>query len=75
MLKKIKVIVVDDSALMRKILSDMINAEEEMEVLDTAKNGEDLLTKIILKKTRCNNLRYRNAKDGRNRNLKKIKRK
>ena len=49
MLKKIKVIVVDDSALMRKILSDMINAEAEMEVLDTAKNGEDLLTKIILK--------------------------
>ena len=39
-------IVVDDSALMRKIVSDMINAEAEMEVIDTAKNGEDLLTKI-----------------------------
>lgn len=49
MLKKIKVIVVDDSALMRKILSDMINTQAEMEVIDTAKNGEDLLTKIILK--------------------------
>jgi two-component system chemotaxis response regulator CheB len=46
LLKKIKVIVVDDSALMRKIVSDMINAESEMEVIDTAKNGEDLLTKI-----------------------------
>ena len=46
MSKKIKVIVVDDSALMRKIVSDMINAETEMEVIDTAKNGEDLLTKI-----------------------------
>ncbi len=46
MFKKIKVIVVDDSALMRKIVSDMINAEAEMEVIDTAKNGEDLLTKI-----------------------------
>jgi two-component system chemotaxis response regulator CheB len=46
MLKKIKVIVVDDSALMRKIVSDMINADTEMEVIDTAKNGEDLLSKI-----------------------------
>ena len=50
LLKKIKVIVVDDSALMRKIISDMINAETEMEVIDTAKNGEELLTKIPLNK-------------------------
>jgi len=49
LLKKIKVIVVDDSALMRKIVSDMINAETDMEVIDTAKNGEDLLTKITRK--------------------------
>ena len=49
MLKKIKVIVVDDSALMRKVISDMINAETEMEVIDTAKNGEDLLIKIARK--------------------------
>lgn len=48
-MKKIKVIVVDDSALMRKFLSDMINAETDMEVIDTAKNGEDLLTKISSK--------------------------
>lgn len=46
MLKKIKVIVVDDSALMRKIISDMINAEIEMEVIGTARNGEELLSKI-----------------------------
>lgn len=51
MLKKIKVLVVDDSALMRRVVSDMINAQEEMEVIDTAKNGEDLLTKITLKTT------------------------
>lgn len=43
-------IVVDDSALMRKIISDMINSEAEMEVIDTARNGEELLTKITLKK-------------------------
>lgn len=46
MITKIKVIVVDDSALMRKIISDMINSQEEMEVIDTAKNGEELLIKI-----------------------------
>ncbi|MGH4141121.1 protein-glutamate methylesterase/protein-glutamine glutaminase [Clostridium sp.] len=49
MLKKIKVIVVDDSALMRKIVSDMINSEAEMEVIDTARNGEELLAKIRYK--------------------------
>jgi len=49
MLKKIKVIVVDDSALMRKIVSDMINAEVDMEVIDTARDGQDLLTKITNK--------------------------
>jgi len=49
MLTKIKVIVVDDSALMRKIISDMINAQTEMEVIDTARNGEELLLKITRK--------------------------
>jgi len=44
--KKIKVIVVDDSALMRKIISDMIKEQAEMEVIDVARNGEELLTKI-----------------------------
>ena len=44
--RKIKVMVVDDSALMRKIISDMINAEVDMEVIDTARNGENLLSKI-----------------------------
>lgn len=46
MLKKIRVIVVDDSALMRKVVSDIINADSEMEVIDTAKNGQDLLIKL-----------------------------
>ena len=46
MLKKIKAIVVDDSALMRRIISDMINSQTEMEVIATARNGEELLTKI-----------------------------
>jgi two-component system chemotaxis response regulator CheB len=45
-LDKIKVLVVDDSALMRKIISDMINSEIDMETVDTARNGEELLKKI-----------------------------
>lgn len=45
-MKKIKVIVVDDSALMRKIISDIINSQEDMEVINIAKNGEDLLEKM-----------------------------
>lgn len=45
-MKKIKVLVVDDSALMRKIISDMINTENDMEAVDVAKNGKDLLDKI-----------------------------
>ena len=45
-MEKIKVLVVDDSALMRKIISDMINEETDMEVVYTARNGEDLLTKL-----------------------------
>ncbi|MEG0132531.1 MAG: chemotaxis response regulator protein-glutamate methylesterase [Clostridium sp.] len=46
MTQKISVIVADDSALMRKIISDMINMEEDMEVIDIARNGLDLLEKL-----------------------------
>lgn len=45
-MKKIKVLVVDDSALMRKIVSDMINSEDDMEVVDIARNGSDMFTKL-----------------------------
>ncbi|GKX65449.1 protein-glutamate methylesterase/protein-glutamine glutaminase [Inconstantimicrobium mannanitabidum] len=47
---KIRVVVVDDSALMRKIVSDMINAEEDMEVVAIARNGLELIEKIDLYK-------------------------
>ncbi|GEK88810.1 two-component system, chemotaxis family, response regulator CheB [Alkalibacterium putridalgicola] len=40
---KIKVVVVDDSALMRKVLSNMINACRDMEVVDVARNGKEAL--------------------------------
>jgi two-component system chemotaxis response regulator CheB len=45
-LKKIRVLVVDDSALMRKIVSDMINSEPDMEVVDIARNGQELFEKL-----------------------------
>jgi two-component system, chemotaxis family, protein-glutamate methylesterase/glutaminase len=43
---KKKVLVVDDSAFMRKLISDFISASEEMEVVGIARNGEDALAKI-----------------------------
>jgi len=45
-LKNIKVMVVDDSALMRKLISDMLNSEESIEVIATGKNGIELLDKL-----------------------------
>lgn len=47
-MSKIKVMVVDDSALMRKIISDMINQQEDMEVVATGRNGEELLDKLYI---------------------------
>ncbi|SFC39339.1 two-component system, chemotaxis family, response regulator CheB [Alkalibacterium subtropicum] len=42
----IKVVVIDDSALMRKVLSNMINESRDMEVVDVARNGQEAL-KVI----------------------------
>lgn len=42
----IEVLVVDDSALMRKIISDMINQQDNMRVAGTARDGEELLEKL-----------------------------
>lgn len=46
MLDNIKVLVVDDSALMRKIISDMVNSQSNMEVIATARNGKNLFDKL-----------------------------
>jgi two-component system chemotaxis response regulator CheB len=49
-LTKIKVLIADDSAFMRKLLTDIINSDEDMEVVAQARNGEDALAKISLYK-------------------------
>lgn len=46
MFQKIKVLVVDDSAFMRKMISDIINSEHDMMVIDTAKDGQDAIEKV-----------------------------
>lgn len=42
---KIRVLVVDDSALMRKVLKRIIESDPELEVIDTARDGEDAVIK------------------------------
>ncbi|MDP4145966.1 MAG: chemotaxis response regulator protein-glutamate methylesterase [Bacillota bacterium] len=49
-MSKIKVLIVDDSALMRRVISDMLSEENDIEVIGTARNGDELLKKIDLHK-------------------------
>lgn len=46
-MKKIKVLVVDDSAFMRKMISDFLSQDSRIEVVGTARNGKDALIKMI----------------------------
>ncbi|MDT8859006.1 chemotaxis response regulator protein-glutamate methylesterase [Alkalihalobacillus sp. MEB130] len=45
MVDTIKILIVDDSAFMRKVISEMLNQHPKMEVIGTARNGQDALTK------------------------------
>ena len=42
----IKVLIVDDSALMRKVIADILEKDREIRVIGTAKNGKEALEKI-----------------------------
>ncbi|MDI9484192.1 MAG: chemotaxis response regulator protein-glutamate methylesterase [Bacillota bacterium] len=42
----IRVLVVDDSAFMRKLITEIINADPELEVAGFARNGQDALEKL-----------------------------
>lgn len=46
MAKDIKVLVVDDSAFMRKIITDILDSDSAIEVIDVAKNGSEALEKV-----------------------------
>lgn len=43
---RIRVLVVDDSALMRKIISDMLTDSPDIEVIARATNGEEAIEKV-----------------------------
>ncbi|WP_108669884.1 protein-glutamate methylesterase/protein-glutamine glutaminase [Peribacillus acanthi] len=45
-MKKIKILIVEDSAFMRKLITDFLSEDNRIEVLGTARNGEDAITKI-----------------------------
>lgn len=46
MKEPIRVIVIDDSAFMRKVISDILMSNDRIKVIATARNGEDGLKKI-----------------------------
>lgn len=43
---RIKVLIVDDSALMRKVLKEILVTDREIEVVGTARDGEDAIEKV-----------------------------
>ncbi len=44
-MNKIRVLVVDDSAIMRKLIADILKNDPEIEVVDTAKTGKEAIEK------------------------------
>ena len=69
--RPIRVLVVDDSALMRKLLGEIVSAQPDMKVIGTAFDGEDALHKtrqwqpdvvlLDIEMPRCNGLEYLEA--------------
>ena len=43
----IRVLVVDDSALMRRKITDILESDKEIEVVDFAKTGADAIKKVV----------------------------
>ncbi|MBU1128986.1 MAG: chemotaxis response regulator protein-glutamate methylesterase [Candidatus Omnitrophica bacterium] len=49
----IKVLVIDDSLFMRELISDMLNSDPGIEVIDTAKDGEEAIKKLAVMRPDC----------------------
>jgi len=47
-MRKIKVLVVDDSAFMRKMLREILSSDPDIEVIDVARNGKEAIEKVNL---------------------------
>lgn len=45
-MKRIKVLVVEDSIFMRNVISDIINSDPQLQVIGTARDGEEALNKL-----------------------------
>ncbi|MEE8358245.1 MAG: chemotaxis response regulator protein-glutamate methylesterase [Candidatus Hydrothermarchaeales archaeon] len=43
----LKALVVDDSAFMRKVISDILNSDPDIEVIATARDGQDAIDKAV----------------------------
>lgn len=46
MMEKIKVLIVDDSAFMRKVISEFLSEDHRIEVVGTARNGQEAIKKV-----------------------------
>jgi len=62
---KIKVLVVDDSAVVRKVFREELSRENDIEVVGTAPDPYVARDKNSGTEARCNHLGYRDAQDGR----------
>lgn len=47
MTEPVRVLIVDDSALMRKILSELLSSEPQVEVVGTARNGDEAIAEAV----------------------------
>lgn len=45
--KKYNVLIIDDSSFMRRVISDIINRDERLEIIDTAKDGIEALDLML----------------------------
>lgn len=45
-MSKIKILIVDDSAFMRKVIKDILETDPDLEVIGIARNGQDALEKL-----------------------------